>query len=182
MTKKTILHIILGAAIPLFVPFIGMQVSSEWNWGPGDFVFAWLLFAGAGFAYKFVTAKAGNKAYRIGAGLAIGTALVITWVNLAVGIIGSEDNPANLLYLGVIAVGIIGASIARFRPPGMARTLFAMALTVALVPVIAFLIWRPGFSPGVVQVFGLNAGFVFLFAGAGLLFRSAANMAPDSFG
>jgi hypothetical protein len=49
-------------------------------------------------------------------------------MNLAVGVIGTEDDPANLMYVGVLAVGIIGAIIARFRPHGMARTLFATAL------------------------------------------------------
>jgi len=95
-------------------------------------------------------------------------------MNLAVGIIGNEDNPANLLYLGVIALGIGGAFAARFEARGMARTLFVMALAVVLVPVVALAIWRPDFSPGVVQVFGVNACFAFLFAGAALLFRRAA--------
>ena len=30
-------------------------------------------------------------------------ALILVWMNLAVGIIGSEDNLANLMYIGVLA-------------------------------------------------------------------------------
>ena len=53
---------------------------------------------------------------------------MLVWINLAVGIIGSEDNPANLMYGGVLAVGVAGAVAARFRPGGMARALAATAL------------------------------------------------------
>jgi hypothetical protein len=43
-------------------------------------------------------------------------AFILIWMNLAVGIIGSEDNPANLMYGGVLAVAIVGAFMVRFRP------------------------------------------------------------------
>jgi hypothetical protein len=39
--------------------------------------------------------------------------MFLVWMNLAVGIIGSEDNPANLMFGGVLALGILGAFIAR---------------------------------------------------------------------
>ena len=101
-------------------------------------------------------------------------------MNGAVEIIG-DDNPANLMYFGVPIVGIIGAAIARFRPWGMARALFAMALAQAMVPVIALMIWNPqvtSWAPGVLLVFGLNALFVMLFVGSGLLFRQVARGEP----
>lgn len=53
-------------------------------------------------------------------------------MNGAVGIVGSEDNPANLMYGGVLAVGIVGAVIARFRAEGMARAQGSVAL-IALI-------------------------------------------------
>jgi len=62
MTKKTVFRILLGAAVPLLIPLIGSRLSSEWKWGPGDFGFAWLLFASAGFAYKFAPRKTGGNA------------------------------------------------------------------------------------------------------------------------
>ena len=101
-------------------------------------------------------------------------------MNLAVGIIGSEDNPANLLYLGVLAVGILGAGFVRFRPRGMARTLLATALAQMLVPVIALIIWRPSLeeAPGIVGVFTLNAFFAALFVVSALLFRQASAADP----
>jgi hypothetical protein len=97
-------------------------------------------------------------------------------MNLAVGIIGSEDNPVNLMYFGVIAIGILGATMARLRPQGMARALFTTALAQALVPVIALIINKPQVtsveaSMGVLGVLGLNAFFVMMFIGSALLFR-----------
>jgi hypothetical protein len=58
---------------------------------------------------------------------------------------------------------------------GMSRALLATALAQFMVPVIAFAIWRPDFSPGVVQVFTLNFFFVLLFSWSAHLFRIAAN-------
>ena len=97
-------------------------------------------------------------------------------MNLAVGIIGSEGTPANLLYIVVLAIGIIGARISHLRPHGMARTMFATALAQILIPVIVLIIWRPSLeeSPGIVGVFGLNAIFVALSIVSALLFRSVA--------
>jgi hypothetical protein len=119
-----------------------------------------------------------RNAYRAAVGIALTTALILVWMNAAVGLIGTEDNSANLMYVGVLAVGIIGAIIARLRPHGMARALFATALAQALVPVIALIIWKPQVASveaflGMLGVFGVNAFFVALFVGSALLFRYA---------
>lgn len=127
---------------------------------------------GAVIAYK--ETKTHGTAYRAAVGVALAVAFLLAWVNLAVGIIGSENNLANLMYIGVLAIGIIGAIVARFRPHGMARALFATALAQALVPVIALIIWKPPVTSGVLEVLGVNAFFVALFVGSALLFRYAA--------
>ena len=113
-------------------------------------------------------------AYRLAVGIALAAAFLLVWINLAVGVIGSEDNPANLMYFGVLAIGFLGAIIAELRPQGMSRVLFAMALAQALVPVIALVIWKPQVTSGVVGVLTLNGFFVVLFVGSALLFRNAA--------
>src|SRR5918998_5011915 len=74
-----------------------------------------------------------RNAYRSVVGVALAAAFILVWINLAVGVIGTEDDLANLMYVGVLAVGIIGAIISRFRPHGMARALFATAIAQALV-------------------------------------------------
>ena len=112
----------------------------------------------------------GKIAYRAGFGIAVLAAFLLVWVNLAVGIIGAEDNPANLMYAGVLAVGGIGAFMARFRPAGMARAMFAAAAAVAVVGAIALV---AGLDDRVVVVL-MNGIFVALFAASALQFRVAA--------
>ncbi len=76
----------------------------------------------------------------------------------------------------MLSIFILGATIARLRPRGMVRALFATALAQALVPVLALMINKPQVSSveafmGVLGVLGLNAFFVMMFIGSGLLFR-----------
>jgi hypothetical protein len=176
MQKKHIVRVALVTAGILLVPLVAMQVTDEVAWDRTDFLVAGAILFGAGMAFELVARRSGSVAYRVAVGLAVGAGLFLVWMNLAVGLIGSEDNPANLLYLGVLLVGFVGAAVARFRPRGMARALFATALAQFLVPVIAFLVFRPDVSAaeataGMVGVVTVNALFVMLFAASGLLFR-----------
>ncbi|MDH3216094.1 MAG: hypothetical protein OEN01_07355 [Candidatus Krumholzibacteria bacterium] len=176
MQKKNIIRIALATGFILLLPLLAMQFTDEVVWDLTDFAVAGALLFGAGLTYELVARKAGNIAHRVAIGLAVATALILVWMNLAVGLIGSEENPANLMYIGVLAVGIIGAIIARFRPHGMARALFATALAQALVPVIALIIWKPQVASVVPLsgMLGVNAFFVMLFVGSALLFRRAS--------
>jgi hypothetical protein len=120
-----------------------------------------------------------NIAYRLAVGVALAGAFILVWLSLGVGIIGKDGDPANLMYFGVLAVGIIGALIARFQPRGLARALFATALAQALVAVIA-LIARLGYPySGPLEILGLNGFFVALFVGSAWLFRRAAHGRPE---
>jgi hypothetical protein len=119
------------------MPALRRQYTDEVAWSPLDFATAGALLFGTGLAFELITRKTGALAYRLAVGLALLAALSLVWINLAVGIIGSEDNPANMMYLGVLAILILGALMARFRPQGMTRTLFATALAQVMVAVIA---------------------------------------------
>ena len=113
-----------------------------------------------------------NTAYRFAVGVALTAAFLIVWLNAAAGLIGIEDDdPANLLYVGVLAIGFIGAIIARLQPRGLARALLATALAQALVGAIALELPN---TAGPLQILVLHGVFVALFAGAALLFRYAA--------
>ena len=116
-----------------------------------------------------------TRTYRTAFGVALAAAFILVWVNLAVGIIGDSDNVANLLYVGVLVVGIIGAVIARFQPHGMEHALFAMALAQALVVAIV-LIGGLGVpeKPRTTVILLLNGFFVALWLGSAMLFRKAA--------
>jgi hypothetical protein len=145
-----------------------------------DFVIAGALIFGTGVTFVLVAGTAGNIAYRFAVGVALAAAFLLVWLNLAVGIIGHSGDPANSMYVGVLAVGIVGAIIARFRPPGMARALFATALAQALIAVIALVFglglpWSPP-----VEILGLTGFFVSLFVGSALLFRYAAREQPSA--
>ena len=113
-----------------------------------------------------------DTAYRVAVGLALSAAFLIVWLNAAAGLIGIEDDdPANLLYVGVLAIGFIGAIIARLQPRGLARALLVTALAQALVGAIALKLPNTASS---MQIVILHAVFVALFGGAALLFRYAA--------
>lgn len=125
---------IVGWSIPallLLVPLVAMRFTDEVDWTAADFLFAGLLFASVGLAFELIVRRSGHLAYRLGAGLALLAALLTIWVNSAVGMIGSEDNPVNLLFGGVLAIALVGALVARLEPAGMARAMIAAAVAQA---------------------------------------------------
>jgi len=179
MQNKDIIRIAFVTVLILMVPLVAMQFTDEVDWDLFDFILMGALLFGIGLAYELVARKSNAIVYRAAVGVALAAAFLLAWVNGAVGIIGNEGNSATLLYGGELAVGAIGALIARLRPYGMARTLFTMALAQALVPVITLIIW-PQISwgaAGVSGVFVLNAFFVVLFVVSGSLFRHVAHFA-----
>jgi hypothetical protein len=128
-----------AAALLLLLPLLAMQVSGEVAWGPADFAMAGVLIAGVGAAFELALRMNGNLAHRAAAAVALAAAFLLIWINLAVGIIGTEADPANLVYGGVLVLGIAGAAIARFRPHGMALALAAPALAQALAAIAALI-------------------------------------------
>ena len=128
-----------AAALILLLPLFAMQFTDQVVWDVADFAIFGALLVGVGVTFELAARKTGNSAYRSAVGVALAAVFILVWVNGAVGIIGSEDNDANLMYYGVLAVGLIGAFVARFQPRGMARALFATALAQALVAVIALI-------------------------------------------
>ena len=167
-------------ALVLMVPLLAMWFTDEVRWDAGDFLLAAALLFATGLAYERLARRAGNVAYRGASGLALGAALMLVWANLAVGVIGHEGDPANLMYIGVLAVGIAGSIIARFQPIGMARALLATAIAQALVATIA-LIGRLGApSSGPAQIILTNGLFVALFVASAWLFRRAARMQTEA--
>jgi hypothetical protein len=157
-----------GAAALLLVPLVAMRFTDEVQWTGSDFAtFAVMLAVPLGGLELAMRASA-SFAYRAAAAVALGAAFLMTWVNLAVGVIGDEDNLLNLLFFGVLAVGIVGAVIARLRPAGMARALVATALAQALVAVVA-LIAQAGLAPVV-----LTGAFMAPWLASAWLFARAA--------
>jgi hypothetical protein len=148
-----------------------MQFTDEVNWSVGDFVFAGILLFGSLGAYEITTRRSHSTMYRGGVGTAITAAFLLTWINAAVGI---TDSAADLAYLAVPAVGIIGAFIARFQPEGMARALLATALVQVLVGMIALIAGMVPAHNSTVEILGVTGFFAALFASSAWLFWQSA--------
>ena len=177
--NRSIVRIVLATALILMVPLVAMLFTDEVAWGVMDFVAAAVLLIGSGLTFDLIARRSRHFAYRIGVGVAVATGLLLVWINLAVGIIGSEDHPANLMYFAVLLVGGIGGILARFQPRGMSRALFVTAVAQGLVPVLALAIWQPPLTIGVLKVFVLSTSFAVLFAGSAFLFRHASRDAAE---
>ena len=159
----------------LLLPLVAMQFTDEVAWSAFDFVFAAALVGGAGLAFELAARRSRSLAYRLGAGLALAAGFLLVWINGAVGIIGTERDPANLMFIGVIALALAGALVARFRPVGMARAMIAAAIAEAAVGAIALVpgvsstgpAWQP-------EIPVLTAFFTALWLASAWLFGKAA--------
>jgi hypothetical protein len=158
----------------LLLHLLAMQVTDQVRWSLADFVMAGAVLFGAGLTYELIAGMTTNISYRAAVGVAVVAALFLVWLSLGVGIIGRDGDPANLMYFGVLAVGIIGAFIARFRPGGMARALLATALAQTSVAVVALIAGLGYPYSGPLEISVLNGFFVALFVGSAWLFRRAA--------
>jgi len=99
--------------------------------------------------------------YAAGVVVALGTTLVVAFGIAALGIVG-DGGPPDLLYVGALVVGIVGAAIARLRPHGMALALGATALAVLLAGAIAVASGL-GEDAQTLDVLWLSAGFAGMF-------------------
>ena len=117
-----------------------------------------------------------KKTYRLAFGLLLICSLLIIWMNLAVGIIGDSDDAANLMYVGVLGLGVLGALMTRLQAAGMSYTAFVMAKAIVIVPIVAIGMGRhlDGSTPPLTIFIILHLLFAALFFGAGMLFRRAA--------
>lgn len=134
-----------GAAALLALPAIAMWLDAPGVlWTPLDFVIMGLLLATACGLYELGARLNGSRAWRAAFGLAALTGFLTVWANLAVGMLGSEDDPANLMFAGVLAVAAVGALVARFRPAGMAWAMAVAGLAQLVVVAIAVASGRYG--------------------------------------
>jgi hypothetical protein len=108
-TYKAAIRIALATGFLLLLPLLAMQFTNEVVWDVADFIVAGVLLFGTGLTYKLAAIKVGNIVYRSAVGFAFTAAFILIWVNGAVGIIGSENNDANLMYGGVIGVFVLNA-------------------------------------------------------------------------
>src|SRR5512141_249239 len=106
----------LITAVILLIPLLGNYFVDGWNWPLRAFVLFGTIVFGPGLMYQLVARNMGTIAYRAAVGIGLVTAFVLVWGNF----IQAADD-------------VNRAAVARFRPSGMARASFAVALAQALV-------------------------------------------------
>lgn len=146
-----------------------MQFTEEVRWTPGDFIVFGIMLGIAGALLELTVRSGGNSAYRLGAAFTVFGAFLLLWINLAVGIIGNEAHPANLVFGGIVALIVIGAVLAHGHPEGMARTLTAAAMAQVLVA-----LFTPLLGNG--HIFLISAVFTGIWLFAAWSFRKSARL------
>ena len=116
-----------AAAFLLALPAVAMQFTGEVDWDGRDFMVMGVMLATACGICELAARASTNGAYRVAAIIAAGTAFLTVWANLAVGMIGSEANPYNLVFAGVLGVALIGSIVVRFEAAGMMRAMIFTA-------------------------------------------------------
>ncbi len=123
-----------------------------------------------------MTLFSSTRAYRLGIVLAVITAFLLFWLSLGVGIIGTDGDPANLMYALVLAISVAGTYIARFQADGMKRVLIAMAAAQALITAIAVITGMGQPWSGPLELIALNGFFIGAFLAAAWLFHQASSI------
>ena len=121
-------------ALNLAIPDPGSATQDGVNWGLLDFAVMGVLVFGSGMLFEYASSRGGTIAHRAAVAIAVLAGFGLIWVNLAVGMMDVEN--ANLMYVLVLFVALIGAAIGRFEPRHAAMAMFATAATHAVVAVI----------------------------------------------
>jgi hypothetical protein len=166
---KTMLRVALVALGLLMVPAVASRLVEGWNWPARAFVFVYILFFLTVLAYTLIARRMEAWSYKAAVGLALVTGFSLGWSNMVQ--VADSGHPENLVYYSVLVVGIVGALLARLHARGLARTLFVMAATLALIA----LILPSGAPPEFARRIAIGHGVgVALFTASGLLFRHAS--------
>lgn len=160
-----------GAAGLLLLPAVAMQwfPASGVDWTAFDFVAMGVLLAILCGLYELGAWLSSNVEYRAGFGLAALTGFLTVWVNLAVGMLGSEDGAINLLFAGVLFVAAAGALIAGLKPRGMVLAMSAAA--IAQLAAVGVALAQGGYDE---RELVFTAMFALPWLASAALFRAAA--------
>lgn len=164
-----------GAAALLLLPAVAMRFTNEVNWDETDFIVMGAMLAIACGTVELAVRASGDLAFRGAAAIAVAASFLLVWINLAVGIIGSEDNPANLMYGGVLGIAVVGSILALGNAARLAWAMYAAAAAQMLVALIALVAgWGSIEPPGAAGILILNGFFAGLWLLSGRLFQHSA--------
>jgi len=161
-----------GAALLLSLPAIAMAwfPAAGVDWSGSDFVLMGVMLFIACAVVEVGAHLADNFPYLGGVILAVGAGFVTVWANIAVGMIGDEGNPVNLVFLAILAFAVLGTLVARFQARGMVKVMLVTGAMQALVGLVVALVGLDETRAAI-----LTAGFAlpwFLSAG---MFQLSAN-------
>ena len=169
---------IIGWSLVAFLialPAIAMASGAEGvDWGSEDFIAATILLGGSGLVVEGLVRVSRDWSYRIAAVLITFGTLFTLWSNLAVGIVGNEDNPFNIGYFLIVPLLILGTTLAGAKARGMAGVARTAAIFYVGMGIAAFASGQGDPAPFII---GIHALFVAIFAGAGFLFQQVARNA-----
>ena len=155
----------------LLLPLIAMRFTDEVQWTWADFVFAAVLIGGIGGAFELAVRFAPDRTGLPGYAVALAGTFLMLWINAAVGIIGSADNDANILYALVLMIGILVGATGGFRPPAMQRALIAVLLAQLGVTAIAAVLGLGEPVQGILHLAAVNGFFMVFWLLALVLFH-----------
>lgn len=153
----------------LLTPLVMMQVSDEWHWTIGSFLFAGTMIGGVGLLYELAERASGSRAYRAGVAVALVASFLTVWTTLV-----RDDGTGIGFFLLIMAAGVGGFS-AWFRPAGMARTMLGVAIMQALFGVaVATAPSTVSMPDGSFKALVFSGFFTALWLLSATLFRAAA--------
>ena len=153
----------------LLTPLAMMQVSSDWNWTIGDFLFAGTMIGGLGLLYELAERASGSRAYRAGVAITLVASFLTVWTMLV------RDDGTGMSFFMLVMAAAVGAFAAWFRPAGMARTMVGVAimqLLLGIATATALVTATTAGGPSKALVF--SAVFAALWLIAAAFFRAAA--------
>jgi len=116
-----------GAAVLFALPWMAMQLTSEVVWTASDFV-AWAAMLLVASTVADVALRKATNFLTLAAGLiAVAAGFFTVWANLAVGIIGNENDPHNLAFMAVPVFALVGGIVARLKPNRMTVAMLVAA-------------------------------------------------------
>jgi predicted membrane channel-forming protein YqfA (hemolysin III family) len=158
-----------AALVLLLTPLAMMQISDEWHWTIGSFLFAGTMIGTVGLLYELAERASGSRAYRAGVAVALVASILTVWTTLV-----RDDGTGVGFFLLIMAAGV-GGFAAWFRPAGMARTMLGVAIMQGLLGVaIATAPSTAGVPDGPSRVLLFSGFFAAMWLVSAAFFRAAA--------
>ena len=87
--SRNIMRVLGGTALILMVPLLAMQFTNEVDWTLSDFIIMGVLLSGTGLLFVLFASLVKTAQQRWVIGIILFIVLFFTWVELAVGLLGT---------------------------------------------------------------------------------------------